>query len=216
MIFLTVASHHEFIEHATALICHEVVLNDVPRIALAGGHTPKDVYSSLSTKAMDFSKAHFYLVDERYVPHDNPESNTYLIQHNFSNKVDTHFHPIPYLSTPESSAEAYELTLGNSNFDLCVLGIGEDGHIASLFPCTFQNPIPKKKVFQTHSPLPPTERISLSPDMIVHSSKILVLLDGPSKKEVFEQLQGKVNDPKKFPASILKKHPDCTVLYCPE
>src|SRR6478672_9426356 len=119
-------------------------------VALSGGSTPRSLYSLLATKAsLPWDKIYFFFGDERHVPPDNPESNYRMAKESLLSKV-----PIPaenIFRVPaenadaNQAAEAYEQTLRRffntapgsfPRFDLVLLGMGPDGHTASLFPGT--------------------------------------------------------------------------------
>jgi 6-phosphogluconolactonase len=122
-------------------------------ICLSGGSTPRTLYERLATPAVasrfPWSRVHWFWGDERFVPHDHPDSNYRMTREALLTKVPIpadHIHAIPTEGlTPEQSAAAYEATLKHfygaetlapdrALFGVTLLGIGEDGHTASLFP----------------------------------------------------------------------------------
>lgn len=120
-------------------------------LALAGGSTPQGFYQLLATpdyrRRIDWSRCHIYFSDERCVPHDDIESNFRMAREALLDHVSLPLqqcHPIPTDSTPEADAARYhqllaeQSTLGEGppRLDLILLGIGSDGHTASLFPGT--------------------------------------------------------------------------------
>lgn len=191
-------------------------------IALSGGSTPKEIYESLAKKLSfmlnpgtdgPFKIAlHFYQVDERYVPATNEDSNQKMIIEAFKfltkkNFAHIHFHFFDTSLSIEKSLEKYSAELPKT-FDLTILGIGEDGHTASLFPTS--------KALSTKSPVAHTttnqfaihDRLTLTFVPILKSKKLLVLLK--NKPAILEKLQtAKATDLKsftKFPALKLLKH----------
>lgn len=118
--------------------------------ALSGGKTPVPFYQRVAEfpDSFPWGKTHIFLVDERWVPPDHPDSNYRLVQENLLSRAaipPENIHPIPVSEgSPESAAHRYEETLKKffqlsapgefPELDLIVLGMGEDGHIASLFP----------------------------------------------------------------------------------
>ncbi|MCS6923663.1 MAG: 6-phosphogluconolactonase, partial [Fimbriimonadales bacterium] len=119
-------------------------------VVLSGGKTPEALYLLLATRhyqrALDWTRVHLFWGDERYVPHDDPRSNYHLAYEAWLRKAPIppeNLHPMPtHYSDPEEAARAYEAELrahfGDAPpyppFDLILLGLGDDGHIASLFP----------------------------------------------------------------------------------
>ena len=177
-------------------------------IALSGGKTPELIYKSL--RGRDIAGVAFFQTDERYVPISHADSNAGMINSTLGKEVvfrhfDT-FLPI------EESLETYEERLP-SEFDLIVLGIGTDGHIASLFP---GDPAlleaNHKTAHTTTDDFPVHDRLTLTLIPILKSKKILVLLKGRDKKAVLEKLKdNKDKSIMDFPAHVLTKHPDVTV-----
>jgi len=122
-------------------------------VCLSGGSTPRRLYQRLATPAIasrfPWSRAHWFWGDERFVPHDHPDSNYRMARDALLSRVPApadNIHTIPTEGlSPEQAAAAYETTLkrfygadtlapGRPLFDVTLLGIGENGHTASLFP----------------------------------------------------------------------------------
>lgn len=119
------------------------------RFALTGGYTPRPTYERLAArKDIDWSKVEFYWGDERFVPHDNPSSNYRLAHDSLLKPLGIEaqkIHPWPVDGTPDAAARVYETMLKRHYgaerfdmrrplFDLQLLGLGDDGHLCSLFP----------------------------------------------------------------------------------
>lgn len=122
-------------------------------VCLSGGSTPRRLYEQLATSVIasrfPWGRAHWFWGDERFVPHDHPDSNYRMARDAFLSRVpapSSNIHPIPTEGlSPEQAAVAYQATLkrfyganrlapDRPLFDVTLLGIGEDGHTASLFP----------------------------------------------------------------------------------
>lgn len=122
---------------------------DTYALALAGGSTPRRLYELLGTGdagAVPWDRVHLFWGDERHVPHDHPESNVRLVRGTLLASAavpEANVHPIPtHHDTAEAAAAAYTDTLRehfgdrSATFDTVLLGLGSDGHTASLFPET--------------------------------------------------------------------------------
>lgn len=116
-------------------------------LALAGGSTPEPLYELLAEEeAFPWARIHLFWGDERYVPHDHPKSNLRLVRRTLLDEVPIptdHVHPIPTQGqSPETDADTYAATLRRyfddrtATFDTVLLGLGSDGHTASIFPET--------------------------------------------------------------------------------
>ena len=105
-------------------------------LSLAGGHTPRRAYELLGARpGIDWSRVDLWLGDERCVPGDDPESNRRLVEESLlAAAPKARLHPIDGTADPDAAAAAYAAELGTIAFDLGLLGLGEDGHTASLFP----------------------------------------------------------------------------------
>ena len=155
-------------------------------IVLAGGTTPERTYALLAESESDWDKWHIYLGDERCLPSDDDERNSVMVARSLTNKVPIptgQIHPIPAELDPEEAALRYESILtGALPFDLVLLGMGEDGHTASLFPGHIHDS--KRLVVTVHNaPKPPADRVSLSPAALSASRELIFLVTGAGKKE---------------------------------
>ncbi len=181
-------------------------------LALSGGTTPRELYQLLSQprfcQSFPWEKTHIFWGDERWTPKNNPDSNFLMAQDALLSKIPLSKSQIHPLETegiaPEKSAEEYEKLLKNfftkkPGFDLMLLGIGPDGHTASIFP---NGPAVGEKtrwVMFVPAPegiLPRVPRITLTFPIINLSKKIL-FLSGLSAKEkvIFDILESKSSLP---------------------
>jgi 6-phosphogluconolactonase len=154
---VTVAVHPtpEALARATAAWLRERAAAAGPRCAvcLAGGATPRRVYELLATAERErfpWDRAHWFFGDERFVPHDHPDSNYRMVRAALFDAAPVpaaNVHPMPTDGAPAQAAQAYENELRDFYgaatldpqrplFDVVLLGLGEDGHTASLFPGT--------------------------------------------------------------------------------
>jgi 6-phosphogluconolactonase len=182
-------------------------------VAVSGGTGPKKLFALLAqppySKAVDWSRVHVFYADERYVPHDHADSNHALAKETLLDHVPippSHLHPMPTdEARPEAAAAAYEKTLagflagGEARMDLLLLGMGPDGHTASLFPGRPDFP---GWVAAVHdSPKPPPTRLTLTLDFINQSREILFLVSGADKTAAVRRVLGSADGSEPLPAA---------------
>ena len=181
--------------------------------ALSGGKTPTGFYQYLSGRLnLQWEKSHLFLVDERFVPWDSPESNYRMLHEALIGRIQVpseNIHPIPTgQSSPDISARKYEEEMReffslteNSipEFDLILLGIGEDGHTASLFPGNDTLKETKHLVVPVKPGTALMDRISITLPVINNSWNVIFLVSGQRKRAVMRIVRG--GDDKTLPAS---------------
>jgi 6-phosphogluconolactonase len=171
------------------------------RIALAGGRTPRGVYERLAATdgaagdgAVDWSRTHVFWGDERAVPPDDPDSN-YRIP---ADRPD-----------PGEAAAAYEREIRDAfhlapgewpRFDLVLLGLGEDGHVASLFPGSAAVEEQRHLVVAPFVERLGTHRISLTFPVINHAACVLFLVSGAAKAGILRAVIQGDDGPGRYPA----------------
>jgi len=158
-------------------------------IVLAGGNTPRAVYRLLRELNMDWSKWHIYHGDERCLPLDHEDRNSLMVEQVWLHYVDvptSQVHDIPAELGPIDGAKVYAQTLrGVPTFDMVLLGLGEDGHTASLFPNhALDNTADAVPVF--NSPKPPAERITLSQNRLNNTRQVIFIVTGAGKQEAVD------------------------------
>lgn len=175
-------------------------------IGLSGGNTPKNIYKAMS-KSSPVTTFEFYQVDERYVTKNHKDSNQKMIRATLKPKKFHHFDtslPIP------QGLKKYIKELRKfpgwpkKTFDLCILGIGEDGHVASLFPDSKALTSKAKVAHTTTKKFAIKDRLTITLPVILKSKNILVLLKNKSK--ILQELQNPTKSQQKFPALKLLKH----------
>jgi 6-phosphogluconolactonase len=164
-------------------------------IVLAGGRTPRGVYQRIAASHRDdvpWDQVHFYWGDERHVPHDDDRSNYHMATESLLQALPVrceHVHAMPTAIALERAAEEYERTLRSRfatdwpTFDLVLLGVGEDGHTASLFPGSAALRESSRWVTATTAPVEPHDRLTLSVPAITHARSIFVLATGSAKAD---------------------------------
>lgn len=155
------------------------------RLVLAGGSTPLAAYRQLARAQADWRNWHLYHGDERCLPPDASQRNSRAADEVWLAKVPIpreQVHAIPAEQGAEAASAAYEpVVAGAVPFDLVLLGMGEDGHTASLFPG--QEICPGPLVMPVHdAPKPPPDRVSLTPSALCRSRRMLVLVTGAGKQ----------------------------------
>ncbi|MEA3275035.1 MAG: 6-phosphogluconolactonase [Pseudomonadota bacterium] len=163
------------------------------RILLAGGSTPLAAYRLLRTRTADWSDWEVYFGDERCLPPDHPERNSLAARRALLDQVPIppeNIFAIPAELGAEQAAHEYAKTIAPAlPFDLVLLGMGEDGHTASLFP---SHPIPESElVIPVHdAPKPPPDRVSLTPRSLSSCREMLILVTGAGKREALAAWRG--------------------------
>jgi 6-phosphogluconolactonase len=155
-------------------------------IVLAGGGTPKQTYRLLAQTNSDWAHWHIYYGDERCLPENDPERNSVMAAEAWLDRVQIpchQIHPIPaHLGARIAAAHYTELITKALPFDMVLLGMGEDGHTASLFPGDRHSPDELvHPVF--NAPKPPPDRVSLSVGALSNTDELLFLITGSSKQE---------------------------------
>lgn len=158
-------------------------------IVLAGGNTPQLLYLRLRQLETDWSRWHIWFGDERCLPAGDPERNDVMAREAWLNHVPVlpgHVHAIPAELGAEAGASAYSMDLGTQeDFDLVLLGLGEDGHTASLFPGNELGIDPgASAAMPVHgAPKPPPERVTLSANRLGRSGCVWFIVTGEAKSE---------------------------------
>ena len=158
-------------------------------IVLAGGTSPRRVYELLRKADTDWAAWHVYFGDERCLPPDHAERNSRMAAQAWLDHVAipaNQTHPIPAEMGAEAAAQAYARTVkGIEQFDLVLLGLGEDGHTASLFPGHDwgNTPDAPAAIAVFDSPKPPPQRVSLSAYRLTAAHQVMFLVTGAGKRQ---------------------------------
>lgn len=169
-------------------------------VALAGGNTPKNLYQLLATpnisRNINWKKVFLFWGDERFVPHAHEDSNYRMVKETLLDFVPIpkkNVFAIPTKGKPEQCAEDYEKLIKNTlgkdlSFDLTLLGMGEDGHTASLFPETEILNEKKRLVKEVWVESKNTWRISFTYPLLNRSREILFLISGENKAPILKKI----------------------------
>ncbi len=186
-------------------------------ICLSGGDTPKGLYSLLATHPyhdlFPWKDTYVFWGDERCVPLTDNQNNAYMAQKLLLEKIDlpsTNIFPIPVNLPPAEAALEYEKTMklffgtDTPSFDLLLLGIGNDGHTASLFPGTEVLNEKRRWVKEVYVTEQQMYRITLTAHLINKAHHVLFLVSGASKAEVLQTILTAPFQPEKYPAQLIQ------------
>ena len=187
----------------------------VCRIALSGGSTPKGLYRLLAGRELPWETTHWFWGDERNVAADHPDSNARMVREALLDHVPIpreNVHPVPVNpASPAAAAEAYEATLreafGDSpwpEWDLTLLGMGDDAHTASLFPETAAIGRRDRWFLENWVEKLGTYRYTLTVPAINSGREIWFLVAGEGKREAYRQVTGAARDPHRYPAQSIR------------
>ena len=163
-------------------------------LGLSGGNTPKIFYELFAEKYKDYSNIYLWTVDERHVDIDNENSNQRMINSIFSNS-NLNIIEYPYEEDPGHSAKNYAATVFSKvdKFNAAILGVGEDGHIASLFPDTAALNADDKGFVHNEVNILTRWRVTSTFELLKNVDHIYLLVTGDNKKEIIEKI-GKENN----------------------
>ena len=200
----------------TVAYSRSIAAHDKFTVALSGGNTPKRFLELLATPEfssnINWKKVFIFFSDERYVPHNDPESNFNMASKALLDHITIprkNIFAIPVSSSPKKDALAYETTVKEitgdkkCSFDLVILGMGPDGHTASLFPgneILQENKRLVKEVFLKHKNI---YRISFTLPLINRAKQILLLVNGKEKEPVLKRIASKSKTKKPLPVQLL-------------
>lgn len=171
------------------------------RIVLSGGETPRRLYRGLAVSDANWAAWHVYYGDERCVPVDDARRNSVMAARAWlsaSTIPRPQIHPIPAELGPDAGAAAYSRELRDvGEFDVVLLGLGEDGHAASLFPSQDwgDGPGAAAALAVRNAPKPPSDRVSLSAWRLARTQRALVLVCGEAKREAVRKWKAGENLP---------------------
>jgi 6-phosphogluconolactonase len=162
------------------------------RVALAGGSSPRPAYEMLAAdRSIDWSKWHIFFSDERCVPPHDPRSNYRMVEEALLSRigiVTAKVHRMQGELDPNEAAEAYEAELGHEPLDVALLGIGDDGHTASLFPGTPVLEERSRLVAPSMAPVEPKQRLTLTFRAIDEARCAWFVVSGEGKAAVLAEV----------------------------
>lgn len=175
--------------------------NNICHIALPGGNTPAVCLRYLSEKSLPWDKVHWYLGDERCYPMGHEGRNDVMLhKHLWSRLPSTNIYPIQAEDGAEKAATAYRKLIDQFQyFDIIFLGMGEDGHTASLFPGNEGLDDARSVIAVHHSPKEPDDRVSLGVSTIKKALCRIILTGGQGKSDILSR----VKSGEKLPVNIV-------------
>jgi 6-phosphogluconolactonase len=192
-------------------------------VALSGGETPRRMYEILASPPycdrIHWSEVHIFWSDERCVPKDDPRSNYLMATNTLLKHVPIpleNIHPVPCDTSPQQAALQYETELreffstSNPDFHMVLLGLGANGHTASLFPHT---PVLNEKerwVSEVYVEELGMHRVTFTASFINQASQVMFIVSGADKAQVLEDVLEGPYHPNELPAQLIRpagKHP---------
>jgi 6-phosphogluconolactonase len=189
-------------------------------VALAGGRTPAELYALWARTEerrarTPWDRVHLFWGDERYVPHNHPLSNYRMAREALIEQVPipaANVHPMPTgLAPSEKCAEAYESELRKffgsepPAFDLQFLGLGPEGHTASLFPGSSALEEKQRWVVAVEAPVQPPQRLTLTPVVLNQGRNTFFLVSGGEKSQIIAALRSEpASESSRYPAGRIQ------------
>jgi len=187
-------------------------------VALAGGSTPRRAYELLATDEfkdrVDWPRVHLFFGDERAVPSDDPQSNYRMVNDALISRIAIpaeNVHRIRGETAPAESSESYEAELKSlfgavawPRFDLVWLGLGADGHTASLFPRSDALQEETRWVVATRQPQTRQDRITLTLPAINHAARVTFMVTGKDKAATLARILRSESVDEELPARTIR------------
>jgi len=184
-------------------------------IALSGGSTPKSLYGAIAQQSLPWDKIHVFWGDERYVPHDHPDSNAHMARQAWLDQVPIppeNIHPMPTdAGDPAVDAARYAQDISGffeveggvvPRLDLILLGMGDDGHTASLFPHTEALEVRDRLVTVGNKDGQP--RITFTVPLINQGARVAFMVAGANKQNALAQVLAPDGDAAQYPSRLIQ------------
>ena len=210
---------HEAAQYIVRLTSEAIADHGHFTIALSGGSTPKALYALLGNEPyrsqIDWALVEIFWSDERCVPPDSSDSNYHLAQEVFLSKVPiaaNQIHRMPAdkvdrdAASQEYTQEMQRVfgTDGIPSFDLLQLGMGPEGHTASLFPHQASLHEQQRLVMPVDVPKPPPPRLTFTPPLLNAARHVLFLVTGSEKADAIQAVLEGSYQPEEYPAQIIR------------
>lgn len=215
------------LERAAADMCDKIrsalASRDSVNVAVPGGRSAAGIFEAMRSEDVDWRRTHFFVIDERLVPVDHPDSNFRLLMEHFVSPLvregrmppgNAH----PFLldeSVPDRGARAYEVVLAEHGFrfDVILLSAGEDCHVGALFSGhhSFANPH-HGFIVMDDSPKPPPWRMTSSLSLMMTAQSVVLVIAGAAKGEAFRRFRDASVPASRCPAKLVVGLKDAAVF----
>jgi len=202
-------------QNIAEIINEAIQKNGRASMAVSGGSTPKPLFEELSLLDLDWSKVDLTMVDDRWVDADHKDSNEFLVRTHFIKNNAEKVNFVPLKNDENNAKKGVSLTEETLKsivmpFDIVILGMGADGHTASLFPCSdeLKEGMDLKTINSLVAINPktaPYERISLTAKSITEAKQIFLHLNGSAKLHTLEEAMN-LKDANKMPIYAFLEH----------
>src|SRR6266852_2090694 len=209
---------YEAAQYGVRIASESIVTRGLFTIALSGGTTPRTLYGLLGSEPyrsqIDWALVHIFWSDERCVPPDSPDSNYHMAHEVLLSQIPIPVQQVHYMPADQpdryaaSQAYAEEMqrtfgTNGITGFDLIQLGMGLEGHTASLFPHQASLHEQQRLVIPVTVPKPPPERLTFTPPLLNAAGHVLFLVTGSDKADALKAVIEGEYQPDEYPAQIV-------------
>ena len=210
---------HEAAQYIVRIASESIVTRGRFTIALSGGTTPRTLYGLLGSEPyrsqIDWALVHIFWSDERCVPPDSPDSNYHMAHEVLLSRIPIpaqQVHRMPAdqpdrYAASQAYAEEMQRTFGTNgipSFDLIQLGMGPEGHTASLFPHQASLHEQQRLVIPVSVPKPPPDRLTFTPPVLNAARNVLFLVTGADKADALHAVLEGPYQPDEYPAQIVR------------
>ena len=214
-------SYDKMSKYVASIVEEQLKENPISRLILPTGSTPLGLFKELVNRELDWSAVMTYNLDVYIMNPNHPQSYKTFMKENLFNKINIYPSNCQF---PDRNVQSYEERLKGIPADLCILGIGTNGHIAFNEPgssfdsrtrvvsLTEQTIKDNSRFFDSVDDVP-KQAITMGLGTIMDSKRIVLMAQGKKKKDILDKaMNGKVT--KDIPASILQTHPNMEAVYC--
>ncbi len=218
----------EAAKYVTRVAQESIAARGLFSFGLSGGSTPGKLYSLLASEPyrsqINWDVVHLFWSDERCVPPDDPQSNYHLAQQTILSKLNLRPEQIHRMPAEQADrdqaaadyAEEIRRVLGGNGvpaFDLVQLGMGPEGHTASLFPHQPSLREQTRLVMPVSVPKPPPDRLTFTPPLLHVARNLLYLVTGADKAEALRAVMSRSYQPEEYPAQLITKQAQGEVVW---
>lgn len=220
------ADQQAFIERSVDILADRIraAITDHGRciLGLSGGNTPRPIYAALGQRSdIDWSAVHVFVIDERYVPADAPDSNQRMVRESFLTSASI---PASGIVFPDTSlsiddcivdyTQRLQMQWADRLPDIITLGFGDDGHTASLFPPLRDDALGDERlvIHTTTDRFAGHDRITLTLNPIAAAQSHVLFLSGATKKDAWEEMLQSNEDERRWPLKRILGQQDVTVV----